>query len=221
MYWLLFLWQKLGRSWWRIWRKKMNKQHFFASFSQCTAPPLPELVPADSRRADQDQGTLLVWLQSESQRSVKKCWMKRGLLALIVLSLGIVWHLCSCALCRLKDGNVQNKLSNLLRKNAERNILSFVNLKFMQIVATWPVAYLSGSIWEAKLLRKSSVNLPPNMFTLEITCESLLENANPSPQKHLLHQQATSQKIMMRRKSMLNGSILMRIKGYYPKSNKI
>ena len=78
MYWLLFLWQKLGRSWWRIWRKKMNKQHFFASFSQSTAPPLPELVPADSRRADQDQGTLLVWLQSESQRSVKKCWMKRG-----------------------------------------------------------------------------------------------------------------------------------------------
>ena len=76
MYWLLFLWQKLGRSWWRIWRKKMNKQHFFASFSQSTAPPLPELVPADSRRADQDQGTLLVWLQSESQISVKNVGWK-------------------------------------------------------------------------------------------------------------------------------------------------
>ena len=58
--------------------KRIEQTTFFAPFSESTAPPLPELVPSDSRRADQDQGTLLVWLQSESQRSVEKCWVKRG-----------------------------------------------------------------------------------------------------------------------------------------------
>ena len=67
---------------WKIMMKDLKKKDeqttFFCILLSEHCSTLPELVPADSRRADQDQGTLLVWLQSESQRAVKRCWMERG-----------------------------------------------------------------------------------------------------------------------------------------------
>ena len=161
LYWLLFLLQKLGRPWWRIWRKIINRQHFLhPSLRALLHPYLSSCLPIAGGPTKMRGRFWFGCNQKVRGQSKNVGW--KGTIR-VVTWYGMTFML----LCRLKDDNVQNKLSNLLRKNAERKILSFWNLKFMQIVATcWAVAYLSGSTWEAKLWWKSSVNLPPNMFTL-------------------------------------------------------